>query len=112
MLLLAAAAAIAVAAGPARAQGQSGKLDLSTILCRELPDMKPEQVEQVVTWMLGFYTEEQDPRVIDPEKIKAGVGKLQDYCKANPQANLVAAGDDAIYEERAKPPAAPAPAPK
>lgn len=103
--MLTACAAIA-AAVPAEAQVHTGKIDLSTVLCRDVPSMKPEETEQIVTWLQGFYTEERAPRIIDPDKIKANVTKLQDYCKANPQANLVAAGDDVIYEE---PPKAPAP---
>ena len=109
VVMLTAAVAIAAAA-PAQAQVHTGKIDLSTTLCHEVAGMKPEEVEQIVTWMQGFYTLEQAPRVIDIDKIKADITKLEDYCKANPQANLVAAGDDVVYAEPK--PAAPAPAAK
>lgn len=78
------------------------KIDLSTVLCKELPAMPAVQVEQLVTWLQGFYTLENAPRVFNPDKIKADITKLGAYCKENPEANLVAAGDDVIYEEEPK----------
>ena len=97
LVVLTAAAAIA-AIGPARAQVDIGKLDLSKVLCKEMSSMKPPQVEQIVTWLQGYYTLEKAPRVIDPDKVKADVIKLDTYCKQNPQANLVAAADDVMGE--------------
>ncbi len=108
-VMLTAAAAIAATA-PAQAQtdGQpqvetqiqalTHKLDLSSVLCKELPGLSKPQVEQIVTWLQGYYTLEKAPRIVDPDKIGADVGKLAAYCKQNPEANLVAAADDVMGE--------------
>ncbi len=84
---------------PASMQGWTHKADLSSILCKQLPGMSKPQVEELVTWLQGFYTLEKAPRVIDPDKIKADITKLETYCKQNPQANLVAAADDVMGEQ-------------
>ena len=108
-VMLTAAAAIAAALpaqaqtngqtpGEPPAQGWTHKVDMSSILCKELPRLQKPQVEQIVTWLQGFYTLEGKPRVIDPDKIKADVGKLGTYCKQNPEVNLVAAADDVMGE--------------
>lgn len=110
-VMLTACAAIA-AAVPARAQtnGQpqtesqprsealTYKLDLSTVLCKELPGLPKQQVEQIITWLQGFYTLENAPRIVNPDKIKESITKLGAYCKENPEANLVAAADDVMGE--------------
>ena len=108
-VVLMAAAAIA-AAGAAQAQtdgqtpseppsqGWTHKVDLSSILCKELPALQKPQVAQIVTWLQGYYTLEKAPRVIDPDKINADATKLDTYCKQNPEANLVAAADDVMGE--------------
>ena len=82
----------------AQSQGWTHKVDLSSILCKELPSLQKPQVAQMVTWLQGFYTLEGKPRVIDPDKINANVTKLDTYCKQNPEANLVAAADDVMGE--------------
>jgi hypothetical protein len=110
-MMLTACAAIA-AAVPAQAQtnGQpqteaaapsqtlTYRRDLSTILCKELPSLSKPQVEQIVTWLQGYYTLENAPRVINPDKIKEDTTKLDAYCKQNPETNLVAAADDVMGE--------------
>ncbi len=108
--MLMACAAI-VAAVPANAQTTNGqtqaqspsegltyKRDLASILCKELPSLPAPQVEQIVTWLQGFYTLENAPRIINPDKIKEDITKLGAYCKENPEANLVAAADDVMGE--------------
>jgi hypothetical protein len=71
---------------------------MSSILCKELPGLPKPQMEQIVTWLQGFYTAENAPRIIDPDKINADIVKLDAYCKDNPEANLVAAADDVMGE--------------
>ena len=95
MLIVCAAIAAAL---PAKAQVHSGKLDLSKLLCKEFVRMPKEQSEQIVTWLQGYYTLEDAPRIVDPDKIKADIVKLSEYCKRNGQVNMVAAADDVMGE--------------
>jgi len=83
---------------PSQSQKLTYKRDLSSILCKELPGLPKPQVEQIVTWLQGFYSLEGKPRIIDPDKINADVVKLDAYCKDNPESNLVAAADDVMGE--------------
>ncbi|MGA7974686.1 MAG: HdeA/HdeB family chaperone [Pseudolabrys sp.] len=83
---------------PSQSQKLTYKRDLSSILCKELPGLPKPQVEQIVTWLQGFYSLEGKPRIVDPDKINADVVKLDAYCKDNPESNLVAAADDVMGE--------------
>ncbi len=82
----------------AQSQGWTHKVDLSSILCKELSGLTKPQVEQIVTWLQGYYTLEKAPRIVDPDKINADVTKLGNYCTQNPEANMVAAADDVMGE--------------
>ena len=62
------------------------------------PGLPKPQVEQIVTWLQGFYTAENAPRIVNPDKINEDIVKLDAYCKDNPEANLVAAADDVMGE--------------
>lgn len=83
---------------PESMQGWTKKVDLASVLCKQLPDLSKPQVEQMVIWLQGFYTLEGKPRIIDPGKVSTDITKLIDYCKQNPEANMVAAADDVMGE--------------
>ena len=83
---------------PSQSQKLTYKRDLSSILCKELPGLPVPQVEQIVTWLQGYYTAKNAPRVFDPDKILEDTGKLEAYCKENPEVNLVVAADDVMGE--------------
>lgn len=82
------AAALAVAS-PATAQ----VVDLSTITCKDFFEGSKDRVDFVVAWLLGYYTGEDDPPVLDFSKLKDKAAKLGTYCAANPSHGLVTAAD-------------------
>ena len=71
-VVLVAAIAIAIAV-PANAQ----VIDLSRIKCKEFIGFPKETMSYLTMWIDGYLTDEEDPRVVDLEKMKAKTEKLE-----------------------------------
>jgi HdeA/HdeB family len=84
---------LAASFAAAAACAQDGKLDLATLTCQKLFEMKREQINIVLAWLQGYYLEENGPTVVDLEKLSADVLRLSGYCTANPQEDVISAAD-------------------
>jgi acid stress chaperone HdeB len=82
-------------ASPAPAQ----VLDLSTITCKEFLAAKKEAVGAILMWLSGYYTKDDDPAVIDFDKVKTKTEKLADYCAKNPTIGLITAAEPILASE-------------
>ena len=83
--------AIALAAAtPVQAQ----KIDLNTVKCKEFIESSSEKIGFIMMWLSGYYMDEDDPPVIDFDKMKADGAKLGDYCRANPTNGLITASEE------------------
>ncbi len=71
-------------------------VDLSTIKCKEFIDLPKETVYAITTWLDGYYTDEEDPAVVDLEKLKGKSEKLGAYCAANPKVGLMTAAESVM----------------
>ena len=91
-MLMLAAATMLWAAGPAQAQ----QLDLATIKCKEFVASDKETVGYILMWLIGYYAEEDDPPVVDFDKMKQSGGKLGAYCGTNPDHSLITAADKVL----------------
>src|SRR4051812_46355514 len=83
-------AALLIAAcliAPAKAQ----TVDLSNLRCKEFVDSGKDMIAVVVMWLDGYFTDEEDPAVIDLEKIKARSERLVSRCAQNPAMKLLTA---------------------
>ena len=92
IVLMLAAATMLWAAGPAPAQ----QLDLATIKCKEFVASDKETVGYILMWLIGYYAEENDPPVVDFDKMKQSGGKLGAYCGTNPDHSLITAADKVL----------------
>jgi acid stress chaperone HdeB len=81
-----------LAAAPASAQ----KLDLSAVTCKEFLDSGDHTISMVLMWLAGFYTDEDDPPIVDFDKMKSDTAKLTEYCRKNPTSGLIAAVEEAL----------------
>lgn len=77
---------------PAAAQ----KFDLSTVTCKQFLDSGERTMSMVLMWLTGFFTDEDDPPVVDFDKLKTDAGKLTDYCRKNPTTNLMTAAEEVL----------------
>ena len=81
-----------VAAAPASAQ----RLDLSTVICKQFLDSDERSITLIVMWLTGFFTDEDEPPIVDFDKLKSDTGKMGEYCRKNPTTKLMAAAEEVM----------------
>jgi acid stress chaperone HdeB len=89
-VVLLVAALLAVA--PADAQ----VVDLSTIKCKDFVELPKDTVNAITMWLDGYYTDEEDPAVVDLDKLKAKAERLGAFCVQNPRMGLMTAAESVI----------------
>jgi ABC-type glycerol-3-phosphate transport system substrate-binding protein len=87
-------AACLLAVGAAEAQ----QVELSKLRCREFIDLPKETIANITLWLDGYYTDEEDPAVVDFDKIKIKVEKLVAHCSQNPKTRVMTAAEDVIVK--------------
>src|SRR5436190_13467331 len=85
--------AAAVLAAP-RAQAQV--LDLSALKCKDFVELPKDTVNAITLWLDGYYTDEEDPAVLDFDKLKAKAEKLNAFCVQNPRMGLMTAAESVM----------------
>lgn len=85
-------AAALLAASSARAQ----VVDMSTITCADFSSRPPEQMANIMFWLEGYYTEDDDPTTIDFAEFQSTLEKLMLYCKDNPTVGVLTAADEVM----------------
>jgi hypothetical protein len=74
-------------------QAQTSNVDVGKMTCKEFDALPKERVTAVTTWLDGYYTEEDDPKLIEFDAITASAEKLINFCKQNPNATLLSASE-------------------
>ena len=88
----AAAAALLAMTTPVKAQ----VVDMSTITCTDFSSRPPEQMANIMFWLEGYYTEDDEPTTIDFAEFKSTLEKLLIYCGNNPSVGLLTAADEVM----------------
>ena len=83
--LAAAAAALAIASTPSRADS----VDMSTITCENLMSMKQDEVSFVLIWVQGYMAGTNDDSSMDPEVLGKSVTDTVTYCQENKSTSVV-----------------------
>jgi acid stress chaperone HdeB len=86
------AAVCLVATAPAQAQ----KLDLSTITCKQFLETNKDNIALILMWLEGYYADEDDPPIVDFDKMKTDAQALGEYCAKNPTVGLITAADEVV----------------
>jgi hypothetical protein len=96
MFLKAAGGALMVAslvvASPASAQS----IDLATIKCRDFIVLSKETIATLTVWLDGYYTDEEDAAVFEPDKLKSNAEKLTAFCAQNPKMGVMTAAESVM----------------
>jgi acid stress chaperone HdeB len=92
--LIAAALVVAgpVATGPAHGQ----TVDLATIKCKDFIELSKETITTLTVWLDGYYTDEEDAAVFEPDKLKVKAEKLTAFCAQNPKLGLMTAAESVM----------------
>ncbi|QRG08794.1 hypothetical protein EZH22_11235 [Xanthobacter dioxanivorans] len=69
------------------------KWDLSTMTCQQFISSDKPTITVILSWLDGYYKDDDAPPVIDTDRFVANAGKLGEYCAANPQLGLITAAD-------------------
>ena len=89
------ATAFLFVASPVHAQ----KIELMKMTCKQFIESSTEHVAAIVTWLAGYYSDEDDPAIVDFDKIKEASEKLSDYCRKKPNEEFMDAADE-IMEKK------------
>jgi acid stress chaperone HdeB len=88
--------AIALAAAtPAAAQ----KMDVATIKCDDFIKSGKDTIGNLMMWLSGYYTTEDDDAIIDFDKMAADGQKLGAFCAQNPTISLLTAAERIMSKE-------------
>jgi acid stress chaperone HdeB len=68
-------------------------IDLSTWTCKQFQSADKETIEIILTWLDGYYKDQDDPPVIETHQFVENAKKLGEYCSAHPDIGLITAAD-------------------
>jgi acid stress chaperone HdeB len=63
-------------------------VDMRTVTCNDFIGFKRESAFAIVIWLDAYYQDEDDPPIIDFEKIRKKAARLTVYCNQNPTHSL------------------------
>jgi len=90
------AATLVVAAFVVATAAHGESLDLSRMKCKDLIELPKETVATLTVWLDGYLTDEEEPRVVDLEKMKLKAERLSLYCAQNPRVSILSAAEDVL----------------
>jgi acid stress chaperone HdeB len=79
-------------AGPAGAQA----INLATIKCRAFIELSKDTIATLAVWLDGYYTDEEDAAVFEPDKLKTKAEKLTAFCAQNPKMSVMTAAESVM----------------
>jgi len=71
----------------------AANIDLSVWTCKKFQSAGDEDVKIILSWLDGYYRNENDPLVINLDRFVENAKKLGQYCSANPDIGLITATD-------------------
>ena len=89
------AAALVLSSVPAKAV----VLDLSTMTCKQFVDAPKDSIGVILTWMMGYLQDSDEPAEINFTKMEDLGKKLKTYCDKNPSHALMTALDKVTDED-------------
>jgi acid stress chaperone HdeB len=96
MLWRVAIAVLVIAGSLAAQRGNAQLVDLSTLRCKQFVELPKETVNAVTMWLDGYWTGEEDPAVVDFDKMTLKAERLAAYCGQNPEMSLMTAAENTM----------------
>ena len=76
------------------------QLDLSTVTCKEFVESNRETIRLIMMWLAGYMAADDDPPVVDFDKMRSDGEKLSSYCARNPTVGLMTAAEEVLAEDK------------
>ncbi|MDQ2079684.1 HdeA/HdeB family chaperone [Xanthobacteraceae bacterium Astr-EGSB] len=64
--------------------------------CKDFFEGSQDRVSQVVMWPDGYYADEDDPPIVDFDRMKKRIEELAVFCAKNPALGLITAADETL----------------
>ena len=87
------AAAVVAGALLAAPTAQAQIVDMNTVTCRDFTGFNKDITFAIVMWLDAYYRDEDDPPIIDFDKMAQKAGRLGTYCARNPTHSLTTAAE-------------------
>jgi acid stress chaperone HdeB len=68
-------------------------IDLSVMTCKKFQTADDETIKLILTWLDGYYKDQDDPPIIETDSFVENAKKLGEYCAAHPDNGLITAAD-------------------
>ena len=68
-------------------------IDLSVMTCKQFQTADDVVIKMILTWLDGYYKDQDDPPVIETTSFVENAKKLGEYCSAHPDQGLITAAD-------------------
>ena len=68
-------------------------IDLSTWTCKKFQSADKETIGIILTWLDGYYKDQDDPPIIETDTFVDNAKKLGEYCSGHPDIGLITAAD-------------------
>ena len=69
------------------------KFDLNEVSCSQLVNTDRQTTIYLIVWLRGFWTEADEPMILDLERLEADAGRLTEFCAKNPDMKVFLAAD-------------------
>jgi acid stress chaperone HdeB len=96
MSLKVASGALIVASLLAAAPAGGQSINLATIKCRNFVELSKDTIATLTVWLDGYYTDEEDAAVFEPDKLKTAAEKLTAFCAQNPKMSVMTAAESVM----------------
>lgn len=74
------------------------RTDLASIKCADFLKTSDPSAANIITWFQGYYTYEDDPAIVDNDKVKLKEAQIKEYCVDHGDTDLVSAS--AIFMDK------------
>jgi acid stress chaperone HdeB len=75
------------------ANAEVQKIDVSAMTCRQFLQTSEGNIQVILAWFLGFYSEVENPQVIDLGELDRQRGRFLTFCKQQPEFRLTTAAE-------------------
>ena len=69
------------------------EIDLTKKTCQQFLQTSKDETGIIMTWLDGYFHDENNAPIIDTEEFAADAKSLSDYCAANPTVSIAAAAE-------------------
>jgi len=97
-MIIKTAAAVLVAAVLFTEAANAQAVDLSKIKCKDFIELPKETAYAITVWLDGYFTDEEDPAVVDFDKLKAMAERVGAFCAQNPKMGLMGAAESVMVK--------------